>query len=262
MVRARKDNVIYANFGARSQQPAQEPLVQSHLAGAGGMLQQFILALADHGRIQRGQEYARQNKVMNLQLRDGQILAEVSGSQLEPFDVALILPYRSTDEIAQISQLLVQERGGIKRAREGDLSPQVLALLLAEHADDLRLRCSCPDPNYTCKHVIAVAIEAAQRLQKYPTEVFELRGLNIVALEQAVLSQAKQHSEQQSQGSSEAFWQGGELPDLPDPEPASALEDSDLQLLYKAMRLVSYSSVEELRAVADLEEMFDHLMGR
>ncbi|AZA11203.1 hypothetical protein [Corynebacterium gerontici] len=261
MARVRKDNVIYANFGARSQE-VEDPLSQQVASlGVPGRLQNFVFALTDHARIQRGREYVRKAKVLEVELRDAMIIGQVSGSQLEPFEVAIGLPYRSTDEVSEISKLLVQEPAGIQRAREGDLPEDVIDLLLCHEASDLRLRCSCPDPSYSCKHAVAVALVAAQRLMEAPTLAFELRGLNIVALEQAMVSQAKVRTEERAD-KAEFFWSGGGLPELPKPGQSSALEDSDLQLLHKALRLVSYSSVEELRGVADIEDMFDFLCDR
>lgn len=259
MARVRKDNVIYANFGARSREPDEPPKQQADAIGVAGRLQNFVFALTDPARIHRGQDYVRKSKVLEVELRDGMILGHVSGSQLEPFEVSIGLPYRSTDEVAQISDILVREAAGIQRAREGDLPEEVIDLLLCHEASDLRVRCSCPDPSYSCKHAVAVAVVAAHRMLASPTLAFELRGLNIVALEQAMLAQAKTQSKDRA-NQAENFWSGGELPELPTVGHGTALEDSDLQLLHKALRLVSYSSVEELRGVADIEDMFDYLV--
>ena len=49
------------------------------------------------------------------------------------------------------------------------------------------------------------------------------------------------------------------MPQLPNPKIASALDDSDLDALHKAMRSISYTAIDELRAVADIEEMYDFL---
>ena len=42
---------------------------------------------------------------------------------------------------------------------------------------------------------------------------------------------------------------------------APALDDSDTDLLHQAMRQVSYTSIEQLRAVSDIEDLYDHLTG-
>ena len=55
------------------------------------------------------------------------------------------------------------------------------------------------------------------------------------------------------------FWNGGPLPEIPQLKTQSALADSDEELLHKAMRTISYTSVDELCAVSDIEDLYYNL---
>nr|WP_227659051.1 MULTISPECIES: SWIM zinc finger family protein [unclassified Corynebacterium] len=121
-------------------------------------------------------------------------------------------------------------------------------------------RCDCPDNSVICQHAVAVAEAAAQRIAQRPAALFELRGLSMDAVERQMVEQSRQLSQESAQATDDRFWRGTDLPALPDPVVAPALEDSDMDLLHKAMRTVSYTAVEQLRAVADIEDMYDYLV--
>ena len=55
------------------------------------------------------------------------------------------------------------------------------------------------------------------------------------------------------------FWEGRELPPLPEPKYAPAVDDSDPELLRKAMRSVSHTNIDLLRAVSDVDDLYYHL---
>ena len=40
------------------------------------------------------------------------------------------------------------------------------------------------------------------------------------------------------------------------------IEDSDLDLLHKAMQTISFTNIDQLRAVSDLEDLYDELTRR
>ncbi|VEH80078.1 Uncharacterised protein [Corynebacterium kutscheri] len=119
--------------------------------------------------------------------------------------------------------------------------------------------CSCPDPAQVCKHAVAVAMRYADMVRSNPAQLFALRGLNLADIEQSMLAAAQDNSQYNGVNSRESFWQGHLLPELPELKRAPAIEDSNLLLLHRAMRLASYTTVDELRAVADIEDMYDYL---
>ncbi|WPF66992.1 MULTISPECIES: hypothetical protein [unclassified Corynebacterium] len=259
--RPRQDNVIYANFGARSaatKNPTHEVRRSTTYPPAAQWLID-ALAPVDSQRYQRGRDYARTGHVLSLELEHGRIAAQVAGSHNEPFSVVISLPWRGPDDLTAVPRALAATSGSLDRARNGQLDPVVLEALVGE---GITFRCDCPDHSEICKHAVAVAEVAAQRIAERPTMLFELRGLDMGSVERQMIEQARQVGEESARATDDRFWQGAALPELPNPSASPALEDSDLNLLHKAMRTVSYTAVEQLRAVADIEDMYDYLLRR
>lgn len=267
MVTPSDDNVIYANFGrkVRVEKPEQTRDERAErverrpaMAPAAELLLEVATSRADRGRLTRGRDYARAGHVLSMDLRNGAVHAQVAGSQNEPFTVAVQLPYRSPDDLSVVSAELARTPNGMRGARKGELSRTVVGALLAEDINDIRVRCDCPDPFAICKHAVAVLEKLAGKIDADPLALFTLRGMDLISLEKAVMVQAKDVS-RESEENPELFWAGRELPALPEPRVAPALDDSDLDLLHKAMRIISYTNVEQLRAVSDLEDLYDAL---
>lgn len=262
--RPRDDNVIYANFGARTRVSGPEEVAapparrRASLSPAAEMLIDVAASRADRGRITRGRQYAEAGHVVSLEVRNGRAHAQVAGSQNDPFTVTVQLPYRSADDLAVVSAELARTPNGMRAARRGEISGNLLRVLLADDANDIRLVCDCPDPAPVCKHEVAVLEKLAAKIDADPLALFTFRGLDLTTLEHAVMAQAKETS-RESETDPELFWTGRQLPDLPTPRVSPALDDSDLDLLHKAMRAISYTNVDQLRAVSDIEDLYDHL---
>lgn len=261
------DNVIYANFGRKTRVDEVSPAPVSEvslirklgMAPVAAKLLGQVRGQSDAGRISRGQGYARNGNVLGIEVQSGRIHANVAGSQNEPFHVTLQLPYRSTDDVAEISAALAETPNGLKKANRGEIDDELLELLLLGRGEQIRCYCDCPDSAGACKHVVAVAEVCASKMDADPMMAFRLRGLDLVLLEKQVSEAAALIGAKAAVASDKSFWEGRELPDLPEPKTASALEDSDLDALHRAMRLVSYTAVDQLRAVSDIEDMYDHL---
>lgn len=258
------DNVIYANFGARTRVSGPEEVAalptrrRASMSPAAEMLLDVATSRADRGRLTRGRQYAEAGHVVALEIRNGRAHAQVAGSQNEPFTVTVQLPYRSTDDLAAVSAELARTPNGMRAARRGEISTNLLHVLLADDVNDIRLVCDCPDPAPVCKHEVAVLEKLAAKIDADPLALFTFRGLDLTSLEQAVMAQARETS-RESETDPELFWTGRQLPDLPSPRVSPALDDSDLDLLHKAMRAISYTNVDQLRAVSDIEDLYDHL---
>ncbi|MDO4762450.1 MAG: hypothetical protein Q4A31_11065 [Corynebacterium sp.] len=264
--RVRDDNVIYANFRAKQrvasqeevEKPAQPILPRStHQAPGVLLLRRLIEERSESGRLARGRIYARGKHVENVSFKNGVISAEVQGSQNLPFEVSLIFPHRDKDdEKTFISQLLANPNG-LSNLRAGEIDPLPLQFLLAGGAFDYRSRCSCPDRTDVCKHAVATAFSAMEMIAADPELLLGLRGLNfdeVDRLAQELLKEKVGINPQE-------FWDGGQLPTIPSMKSHAVLDDSDTTLLYQAMRMISYGPVDELRAVSDLEDLFDYLLN-
>ncbi|WP_273368437.1 hypothetical protein [Corynebacterium massiliense] len=269
------DNVIYANFGTRKRvtSPDETGSVErvDKTVGAVPPAAQRIINLvnnrADHGRITRGKQYARSGNVVDLDVRVGAIHGQVAGSQNTPFAVLIRLPFRDNDDMAEAATILARRAGSMAAAREGKLAPELLDVLIAAEPDDVKVSCTCPDPEEVCKHIVAVVDRLAARIDADPSTVFSMRGLDFHRLEQMVMEQS-QHAAAESYTAgtglsadeqNDLFWSGRTLPEVPRPQVAPALDDSDMDLLRKAMRPVSHTTIDLLRAVSDIEDLYHEL---
>lgn len=267
--RPHMDNVIYANFGAKTRVDVAESVESSanktskmrnkRFSPAGNRVIQLTLKNADTGRIQRGEDYYRNGNVTGVQVLEGRISCKVAGSQNEPFEVLMTFPYRSADRMRTAYSGIAETTNGMKLVREGHLTSSMLDQLLGEPEESIYYDCSCPDRSLVCKHAVASAYVVAEKMTAAPAMVLDMRGQGMAGLEALIATyHAKAEEEPED---NESFWEGKALPDLPDPKIAPAIDDSDINYLHKALRLVSYTSLEQLRAVSDIEDMYEVLVS-
>lgn len=285
-----KDNVIYYNFGKKTPTPqpapAREDRRQTPLATTSvpNLLRSYVQSEVDSGRYNRGRDYYRDGNVNELDIQDSHIRAEVWGSQPVPFSVNVTFPVRGDDHREAIREYLRTYPSALKKAREGYLTEELAELVFKDRNERLSMSCDCPDWVPVCKHIVAVVLKAADLFAHDPRALFELRGIKLHTLEaiaggadseqygdasgatgSAAVSDADSArgagnaAESAQQWDQEEFWQGKNLPGLPHPKTAPALEESDQQLLQKAMSLTSYATVETLRAVSEIEDLYYEL---
>lgn len=255
---------------------------------AADWLTDLAFTQSDNGRMSRGRGYYQGGHVMNLEFVPGSITAKVIGSQPQPFSVAIMFPPRTDPQLARLPDLISQLDGGIQAVRSGQFSPDMLKILFGGHPYKARYYCDCPDKAKVCKHIVATMMAAADRVAADPGLVFQLRGLNLADMRLPKQSmkpagsagsvpatpetsapagasgarqkpQAEAPSPEAIVAATDRFWNGGLLPEIPQLKTQSALADSDEELLHKAMRTISYTSVDELCAVSDIEDLYYNL---
>ena len=255
---------------------------------AADWLTDLAFTQSDNGRMSRGRGYYQGGHVMNLEFVPGSITAKVIGSQPQPFSVAIMFPPRTDPQLARLPDLISQLDGGIQAVRSGQFSPDMLKILFGGHPYKARYYCDCPDKAKVCKHIVATMMAAADRVAADPGLVFQLRGLNLADMRLPKQSmkpvgsagsvpatpetsasagasgsrqkpQAEAPSPEAIAAATDRFWNGGPLPEIPQLKTQSALADSDEELLHKAMRTISYTSVDELCAVSDIEDLYYNL---
>lgn len=130
-------------------------------------------------RLPRGRTYARNGSVVDLQIAPGKIDARVSGSMM----------YRITITVTPLEKpawetLCSECAGGIDSLVEllqGRFAAGVMERLCRQQdglfptPKQIKLRCSCPDDAYLCKHVAAVLYGIGARLDHQPELLFTLR---------------------------------------------------------------------------------------
>ena len=285
---------MFADPDAPSHKPRQKPTrarakTKGTRSTAADWLTDLAFAQADSGRMSRGRGYYQGGHVINVEFVPGSITAKVIGSQPQPFSVAIMFPPRTDPQLARLPDLISQLDGGIQAVRSGQFSPDMLKILFGGHPYKARYHCDCPDKAKVCKHIVATMMAAADRVATDPGLVFQLRSLNLADMRlpkparsagvepetpasaegsrqkpQAAetagsAKRAEPPSPEAIAAATDRFWNGGPLPEIPQLKTQSALADSDEQLLHKAMRTISYTSVDELCAVSDIEDLYYNL---
>lgn len=148
-------------------------------------------------RLPRGRTYARNGSVIDLQIKEGDIKAMVSGSEIykvsvtvKPLDKArwqAVLD-ECSGKVASLVELL-----------QGKLSGAVMDVVtrpgkgLFPEPKQISFECSCPDWAGMCKHVAAVLYGVGARLDQQPELLFRLRHVDPAELiQQAAVLPAAQ----------------------------------------------------------------------
>ena len=146
----------------------------------------FVEVLDSYGlgaRMQRGRRYARAGQVLSLDVRPGQILAQVQGSQRTPYLVVVEPAPIDAAGWASVDAALASRVVFAARLLAGEVPPELDAVfsevgvpLLPRRWADLSATCSCPDPENPCKHLAAVLYVFADRLDDDPWLLLTWRG--------------------------------------------------------------------------------------
>ncbi len=133
-------------------------------------------------RLPRGTRYVRNGSVCHLEIVPGEIHAIVSGSELYRI-VIQIKPLKPALWEA-IKQKCAGQIGSILELLKGRLSDQVMQVVtdakegLFPLAEEIDLKCDCPDWAYMCKHLAATLYGVGARLDSHPELLFLLRGVD------------------------------------------------------------------------------------
>ncbi|MBI9000173.1 hypothetical protein M0E87_07610 [Corynebacterium sp. CCM 9185] len=257
------DNVIYANFGrttrvTETSRPGTSRKKTAPVSPVTRRLGEGVAELAEEGRRKRGRAYADNGNVLSVVVDRDRITGTVAGSQNEPFTVTVGLAYRSAEDLQEAIRVLAGDPRGIDAVRRGSIPDEVLDVLLCADAAELRLHCTCPDPTPVCKHSVAVARVASEKFDAGPHLLYALRGVDPVSVQRSMSGAVAKRGET-AVVSSEEFWQGGQLPPLPDPALAPLIDDTDPEKLADALFTASYTRIEARAGVADITELYHHL---
>lgn len=142
-------------------------------------------------RLPRGRTYVRNGSVVHLTIGKGRIEALVSGSELYSIQID-IAPLPNPDWQA-LKKHSAGKMGTLIELLQGKLSKAMMELVTGrEHGlfpkpKEIKMRCSCPDGAYMCKHLAAVLYGVGNRLDSSPELLFVLRGVDHLELiEQAI----------------------------------------------------------------------------
>jgi hypothetical protein len=147
---------------------------------------QAMEGLADQARLNRGRSYAANGNVLKLTIQDGVALAMVEGNYQPWYDVKIAFKPLTTSEKAALFRLINDDPMLVGRIAIGELPAELIdrlrkanVRLLPERWNDMRRSCTCPDYGDPCKHMAAVYYVLAQEIDRDPSALFRLRGVDI-----------------------------------------------------------------------------------
>ena len=144
-----------------------------------GVLESFGLS----GRLSRGRSYARAGQVLNFELSQGKVTAQVQGSRPKPYQVRIgVLPLTTAQWRTVFTRLAGQARfrakllAGEMPHEIEDVFAECGTPLFPRTAADLDMHCSCPDWGVPCKHLAAVCYVLAEEFDLDPFAMLAWRG--------------------------------------------------------------------------------------
>jgi uncharacterized Zn finger protein len=136
-------------------------------------------------RLGRGRLYARQGQVLELEIGQGFVTAQVQGSRDAPYLVRMRFSMLGGADWKKVTRDLAADPVLGPALASGQMPEGVeevferLGLSLFPRANgDLKAVCSCPDPALPCKHVAAVYYLLGEEIARDPYVLFRLRGLD------------------------------------------------------------------------------------
>lgn len=278
------DNVVLADFGAKRRQEMNRLRDQhgTHIRGedswASSQLMEAISRSADSGRLARGREYFRGGKVLSVEFAENVVAGLIHGSQLEPFETSIHLRKLTDRQRDFVYHEMLSDSSHIRSLLSGGAPGLDVASVLIHPGHVYRVYCSCPDKSAVCKHVVALAYSAAEKLDRDASILLKWRGLNAQELlrpvqgwggggvgaspirQQQVPAPAEGQADQPEQVDSAEFW--GTAAEPVEWEPMqweSGLEQGDQKALKEAMRSVTWHAVDQLKAMHELEVCYETL---
>lgn len=140
-------------------------------------------------RFSRGRAYAREGRVVSIEVEKGLVTAAVQGSRKRPYSVEIRVDCLSEPQWKRVIQVLGSEARFLAGILSGDISEEAEGMLTREGVSlfpissrEIHASCTCPDWANPCKHIVAVYYTLANLLDDDPGLVFTLRGKSIEEL--------------------------------------------------------------------------------
>lgn len=134
-------------------------------------------------RLERARIYAREGNILSIEFQGSQVLAQVQGSEAEPYQVSLSLAPFTDEDWGYIIETLSQKAIFSAQLLAGEMPENIEEVFIQNGLSvfpftlsDIRSRCSCPDKANPCKHIGAVYYQLAERFSEDPFIIFQLRG--------------------------------------------------------------------------------------
>lgn len=134
-------------------------------------------------RLPRGKRYVKTGSVIDLEIKQGKILARVQGTRKTPYKVEIRISPMSEEQIESITDKCGTRVDNLNRLLIGDFPDELKEVFIDEGGlfpkpREISFNCSCPDWAVMCKHVAAVLYGVGARLDEDPLLFFSLRGID------------------------------------------------------------------------------------
>lgn len=134
-------------------------------------------------RLERARNYSRQGNVLSIEFKGAKVLAQVQGSEVEPYQVSLSLDAFSDEEWGYVIETLSQKSLFAAKLLAGEMPQNIEDVFISNGLSlfpftlgDVHSKCSCPDKAVPCKHIGAVYYQLGDRFSEDPFVLFQLRG--------------------------------------------------------------------------------------
>lgn len=134
-------------------------------------------------RLERARNYARQGNVLSIEFKGAQVIAQVQGSELEPYQVFLSLEPFTDEQWDYVIETMSQKAIFAANLLAGEMPQNIEDVFTANGLSlfpftlsDVDSKCSCPDKANPCKHIGAIYYQLGDRFQEDPFVLFQLRG--------------------------------------------------------------------------------------
>lgn len=133
-------------------------------------------------RLPRGRSCVRHGLVLDLQIREGEIKALISGSSI--YNVTITIDKVKHSKWRAICADCSKGVDSLVELLQGSFSKGVMERVCQQGAGlfpsptEIHMMCTCPDHALMCKHVAGALYAVGARLDQEPEFLFRLRGVN------------------------------------------------------------------------------------
>ena len=134
-------------------------------------------------RLERARNYARQGNILSIKFEGAKVLAQVQGTEPEPYKVSLSLEPFSDEQWGYAIETMSQQAIWAAKLLAGEMPQNIEQVFTANGLSlfpftlsEVRSKCSCPDQANPCKHIGAIYYQLGDRFSEDPFVLFQLRG--------------------------------------------------------------------------------------
>ncbi len=140
-----------------------------------------LLAFSHPGRMRRGRRFATEKAIKNLEIKPGEIRAQVKEGR-KTYQVDIHYPPLDDRAWETIIDQLSSQALYTAKLLQGEIPSEIIELIhqtgaeLFPTADKLQAQCTCPDWEVPCKHIAGVYYYLAEQFEKDPFLLLYFRG--------------------------------------------------------------------------------------